>query len=620
MAEKKEQIRIEADFDASKLDLKSKAALDKLQQSTEKVSQSVKKTANSFNDLSNKINKAGQTTQNATNNIVRNLKNVERQAGKTGNALNRMGQGGPHGNTQTLGPSGSMGMGADAMLLGSMLGRGKGKDLGLKELASNKALANNILQARKYIDENASFLGLKLYGKRCKGKDLALKDQIFYHDEVVPRSAAYIYHIPKEYQNLLTANANSNEFKSAMTQLQNAQQYGTALKAPAIDPNSFRGKWNQMDFGGKMGALGMAGMLMAPMVGSVAKGLGASESGANLAQNLFSGIIGGATGGSVLGPLGSAGGALVGAATALTNAALEQKKAAEMIIASYKQNKEENQKTFDHYKSNKYRNEFYGRQKAMLDKAINDKDFDRAKAIINRRIEDRKKVRDDLFGQISKNTTGIHREYDPNKADWKIDPGLVTRLRGKGDFVLHSEDQYHLLQKGIATYLPDSYDIKGLKNGVAVMQEIDAELDNLRKELEKLAEAETAEAAAAAAEAARIKQEEEERQAEEKRKKHDKLTEEGDAWTSMASLMDKMAGNVTSNGESAKGRLSGYRLTDSLTSMGAGKGYYGQMNGVANEVSRISKAVNKAVDLIDKFKALFESYAADKYKDAATYA
>lgn len=618
MAEKKEQIRIEADFDASKLDLKSKAALDKLQQSTEKVSQSVKKTANSFNDLSNKINKAGQTTQNATNNIVRNLKNVERQAGKTGNALNRMGQGGPHGNTQTLGPSGSMGMGADAMLLGSMLGRGKGKDLGLKELASNKALANNILQARKYIDRQQVALPNT---KNMAAEQLKkiLKNQIFHHDEAA-RDAAYIYRIPKEYQNLLIANTNSHEFKSAMTQLQNAQQYGTALKAPAIDPNSFRGKWNQMDFGGKMGALGMAGMLMAPMVGSVAKGLGASESGANLAQNLFSGIIGGATGGSVLGPLGSAGGALVGAATALTNAALEQKKAAEMIIASYKQNKEENQKTFDHYKSNKYRNEFYGRQKAMLDKAINDKDFDRAKAIINRRIEDRKKVRDDLFGQISKNTTGIHREYDPNKADWKIDPGLVTRLRGKGDFVLHSEDQYHLLQKGIATYLPDSYDIKGLKNGVAVMQEIDAELDNLRKELEKLAEAETAEAAAAAAEAARIKQEEEERQAEEKRKKHDKLTEEGDVWTSMASLMDKMAGNVTSNGESAKGRLSGYRLTDSLTSMGAGKGYYGQMNGVANEVSRISKAVNKAVDLIDKFKALFESYAADKYKDAATYA
>ena len=623
MAQKKEQIRIEAEFDASKLSGKAKKAFDDLQRSTDKIDKSAKKATSSFQKLNNTVNNIGKASKSTTNTMVNNLRQVERQADKTSRSLDKLrtGDGGGH---HVSGGGGIMGSGANVLLLGGLLSGRRGH-AGPGRLPSQLQLtpsqAKNILDVRR----EYALKRIELTIERDFDALNALRREQYAAQQMRMNRNAGMLPSPLELQlaSMRDDQWNKLGLDQSLSMIAAAgKNPGTASPvASSISPTSFKGRWGQMDFGGKMGAVGMAGMLLAPFAGSMAKNLGASDTGANLASNLFSGIIGGATGGSILGPLGSAGGALIGASAALVNAAMEQKRAAEEMKASFKSYRgmiaDEKMGLFARRAARTF-NEAKDEQLAGY---LSDHQYDNASHMMTRRNDELTAIRDNLLKQIEK-TTGYTFASKDN-ADWTIDPGMWTELRGRGDTTHYKKARFSVEEgKEYRHGFAGSMDFQ---SAIALIEKLDAMIKNNEHAIEGYgkskedyhrANREAQEAAAAAeAEEKAEKERTEKEKAEAKEKKwlYEYRLGRSEAYANDTAMVTGHLESSKNAGENIIGRLRGYKLTDSLVSVGGGRGYSGQMNGVAKATNDINQKMNKVISkltsLIDLAKARSETYA-----------
>lgn len=699
MAEKKEQIRIEADFDASKLNTKSKKAFNDIQKDADKLSNSANKVSKSFENISKNINNVGQKTKQSTNSIIRNLRDVERQARSTSRELDKMSRGGSTGHGGGMSGEGysghgggSMaGSGMDMMMYGALAGRGGGGGSNLKpgrivhdvfmeerfkyrkkhggsynaaqRWLKYKRIANRINASYtrgKLPDELQAMTRNELNGhielQHINEKMYWARDREW-NNSVLPEYLDYLASKNDDNTYIVPYNQSPEGFNAtspAVKRLERRRQLvESQIKAGTYGQNTLTGRWRSMGFDQKATLLGVGGMMLGQAMPEIARGFGANEQQAQTATSVTQMAVGGATSLAMLGPIGMAGGALIGAATALVSAAKEQERASAALLKAEEENQMVNKMKFDEIKKSEAEEADNEKLAKILDKALKTgkmEEYSKASEEINRRIESAQaefekydKMANSSVAQMDALTVngkgGLgHLSYDEIL---KKRNAARTRLRGLRS---QMKSYWHAASEQEEAKLAVEEDER--KRIAGLTETYDTNMANLNKTMPKedkfytVAElndmlSEAKEYASLAVEAANEISEEKGAEAVKKTTEQlEKIQHDIDIGNSVIEDYEKSADRYKSKAEIAEGlldssksigedkisKLSGYKLTDSLTSVGGGRGYGAQMNGVAQGVSKISKQMNDVVKYLKKVSDYFTSKSESEINRAAAIA
>ena len=328
-------------------------------------------------------------------------------------------------------------------------------------------------------------------------------------------------------------------------------------------------KWQQ--------GLGIANQAMnqlAPVGQELGRMAGMSEGQIGMAGSLVSGAMGGAMAGAALGPLGSAAGALVGAGSALLVSAREQEQAAVALLRAAEERQAANSKRTEDIDrrdaEEKARKEF----DAQVAKLVGAGDFEGARRLVAENYA----AAQDRFDYGNR---GIH-----NAA---IQMGAGAANAGAK---YKSYDDFLGIREGAKA---DMDRLTGMQDAISRAEA--AAKASAQREAEQQAEAARRE------EEARMREEERAsalaaRQAEQERR---------------ASLNEQLKG-LKGEESGLNGELNGllgsarsYRLSDSLTNIGGGSGYYAQMSGVSNYVKDISTTLKSRLkEVVDKMNTIID--------------
>ena len=324
-------------------------------------------------------------------------------------------------------------------------------------------------------------------------------------------------------------------------------------------------------------AIGLAGQFINSDVGKALGGyvgnqLGMSANAQGLAGSAIQGGLGGAATGAMLaGPMGAAVGGLVGAGAGLVSAAKEQERAAVALIKAADERQAINRdrtKEIDRQEAETKKNKEFD---AKFNELIANGDFKGAQKLVE---ESRKESQ----AQFELGDKGIHN------AAIQMD---ATPLENRGANY-KSYDDYLTIRTSAQTRLGqlDNYEaqIKAAQQRTAQEQAREAE----RKAQEAARQAEQAKRQAEADAKAKADGE----------AKFEKAKDMN--WKASLQEEAKQYQSQISTEESFMSKMSGTKLSDSLTKMGGGSGYGVQMQGINSYVSKMSGNIASIKTVMEK--------------------
>ena len=295
--------------------------------------------------------------------------------------------------------------------------------------------------------------------------------------------------------------------------------------------------------------------------GYVGSQLGMSESTQGLAGGVIQGgLSGAATGAMLAGGIGAAVGGLVGAGAGLVSAAKEQERAAVALIKAADERQAINRdrtKEIDRQEAEAKKNKEFD---TKFNELISKGDF----AGANKLVEEARK---EYQSQFEMGDKGIHNSKIQMDA---------TPLENRGANYKSYDDYLNMRTSGQA--------------GLTRMDNYEA---RIKAAQQKQADQEAKEAERKAQEAAR--------QAEKEAKAKDMNLK--------ASLKEEVSGyqEQISQEESFMSKMSGFKLSDSLTKMGGGSGYGVQMQGINSYVSKMSGNIASIKTVMEKCLATIQA-------------
>lgn len=301
--------------------------------------------------------------------------------------------------------------------------------------------------------------------------------------------------------------------------------------------------------------------------GYLANQVGMSSDMQGLASSALSGGLAGASMGAMLGgPMGAAVGGLVGAGAGLLSAAKEQEKAAAALIESADKRQAFNR---DRTKEIDRQEAEAKRQKGIEDKVsslISSGDFEGARKLLAEETANAQK-------RFELGDKGIRN------AAIQMD-AVAPENRGAA---YKSYDDYLTMRQGAKAEM-DKYGNMG--------KMIDAAEQRSKEAVQAKANKEAEDARRKAEQEAVARKRQEEKDANEARKAQETADKEA-----LAGLKEEKSG-LDKELESALNIGRGYKLTDSLTNVGGGSGYYAQMSGVNTYVKDISTTLKESMKTV----------------------
>ena len=351
----------------------------------------------------------------------------------------------------------------------------------------------------------------------------------------------------------------------------------------------------------------------------IGNSLGLSNSAQGLAGGALTGALGGAAMGAAFGPIGAAGGALLGAASGLMQAAEQQKQAARELAKGGEERadailKENLRNTLD-----KISQEEYDRIAANPFETVKGKWYPNGE---EREVTAIQGAIDRLKWYMGGYEDQIQWAVD----DLKMLKGMDTSNWSKEDVESWNAD----VERNAKEYEENTAKLEDAKKRLAAYEALLAQLNNLpvgpeipeHIKVQRDAEAD-AFVGPEMPDYVKAQRDAEEQAREEARKQEEAFEKAKDMnWKKQQQDLVKEYQNQISGEESFMGKMSGVKLTDSLTKMGGGSGYGVQMQGINNYVRSIStniagiKAVmQKCLDTIQSIDNKYSPYGGQFISD-----
>lgn len=644
MAEEKEQLRIEAELDTSNLKQEAEGGMQSIVDAEKEVEEQSNKTSEAIDAIGTAGKEIGETISQSAKDASNALNDVSESGKSVSDALENI-------STETFDNISQSSKEAQTAIDGIGQSAKSAGESFIEGMGSAVNAENEVISKSKTTAESVDKIGQK--GK-VAGQSLQQGMQ------TATRAEKTLDNQSKQTSNAIDEIGQAG--KNAGNSLAQAGDAGTqALREVGNEADKTVQKIDEIAEATKNINLGRAFGVAAHIANSdfgkavgsdIGDRLGMSSSAQGLAGGAITGALGGAAMGAAFGPIGAAGGALLGAASGLIQAANAQKEAARELAQSGEQRAKNilNQQLKNEL--NQYSEEEYNRVAANPYENVktegkpwyNNSGVEEVTAIQNA-IDTLKWQMDGYKESINDSAEALRTLYQMNTSDWKPEDvqlwkdDIEKEAKAWEDYTARLDDA----TKRLAAFEALQAKLNELSEGPEIPEHIraqrDAEeqgrasrlaiveqMDYGKKQNQELSSLEEQVKNASPETFQKIQSELSDRLVELNKKLRESIDNEDEFNATRRELMEtekKLSTvnktfeeesklrqkeqlhevsneekSITDQLNSVTTKAASYSLTDSLTNIGGGKGYAGQMNGVADNVKKITSVLNKQLEYL----------------------